>query len=127
MEDKLLEWADKVERLLTELAQPTAEIILTTAQLSGIGSLVGGFVAMLAIYPMFRATSYALKEAFAIEKERGERWRKEYEIPYFIGGFFGGVAIVVLGLFASFTLLDKWNWIAAFYPEAYIAHQILGL
>ena len=115
IEEKAVELIEKFEQLATDIAPDAVELGMTTARVAAAQTLVtGGILAILAIAGWFIVFSKVLP---------WERGKVKCDF------FYTSMASFVPGVISIATLVhltDVWAWAGIFYPELWIAKQVLG-
>jgi len=114
--DKLLQYADKIEALLVENAPEAYDALLRIVQVEAAHDLLLGVLfAASAIY----AGSWGIKFYSLCLEEGGVI--NDYEVPT----FFLSVLTVMFTIGAMICLLNIWNYIAFIDPDLALAHEVL--
>ncbi len=119
IDGRLSELAAKLSSLVTEYGPEAMSLTMDTVRLAGLGPLIVGFI-LLCILPI--STYFLVKFA----KLAGKASYSE-DGPYIFGVVACGVVTFVSAAVQTFTTFYFWHYVAVFYPEAYLAHKVLGL
>ena len=119
IDGRLQEMIDGISSLANEYGPGAVDLTMDTVRLAGFGPLaIGFFCLFLAIFSIKYVVHFGKLASEA-------RYGKEGP-PAFMVVVCGATAFVCVAS-QPFTTLYFWNYVAAFYPEAYLAHKVLGL
>jgi hypothetical protein len=116
IEEKVVEYLEKLDKLATELAPQGYDMALQVVQINAVQSLVVGFIGLVIAIFCARVVWWALTSE---------------DIGYSSAPAFAALLGVIgcLGGMLAFTInvLSVWNWIGLFHPELYLAKQLMGM
>ena len=122
MEDKVLDLLSKFEQLVIDIAPHVLELGLFTARVAAGQSL---FKACLLFILTIGFAVVSVKFFKQAVKEQRKEERGDPEDKYYAGGGIFAVAATVLGIILLVNS-SIWSVIGVFYPEVWIAKEVLG-
>ena len=125
IEEKAVELIEKFEALAVDIAPGVIELGLMAARVAAAESVLWLIVGATIYIAWVRKPGPHFKLAGVIIKECGERWRKDEESKEIFLGAIWSVATVVGGVI-TLANLSIWPFVGIFYPELWIAKQVLG-
>ncbi len=151
MEDKIIEWADKFEKIVAEKMPEAVELGLLYIRVDALSQIVFGIVSGLIAFLCYRNIERMIFKARYKEfkknlKEQDKDNRiillSEFEselslVTEFIDAIDDGeteliipsipqIVVIIFCLTMSITyLLDIWNWVAVFSPKLGLVHKLM--
>ena len=124
MEDKLLEYADKVEQALAQYGPEAYEMAVKAQFYDGLGSIITGFVLLLIVAGLGFGVRFLVRRGSKVAEESTELF-SSLELPYYSGAVIVGAVGTTLLLRAMMNLLDTWNWVSIFDPELAFLREVV--
>lgn len=120
MEERILDYADKLEAAITQYGPGVWQQTLMVVRVDGLAAIVGGFVALV----VAAACAVIVTRHYRKVKEKEGRSFDFFDTdPSIMGPFgLGGIIAFVFGLIQVF---DVWNWVAVFLPQTALIHSII--
>ena len=113
IEEKAVELIEKFEALAVDVAPDAIELGLATARVSAAAGLIQGIVALgigiLGGFIMYRMAKWELKR----------------DGDCIISCLVSAIPVLVT-VFGFVQIVNVWSWVGIFYPELWIAKQVLG-
>lgn len=121
IDGRLQEMIDKVSSLTTEYGPDVVSLGFDVIRINGAYGIVLGMVFLIV-----SIVSYHVAVAMNKSRKTADSWSAA-EFGCEVGLGVSMILSIALGVLTPFYLLDMWSWVAIFYPEAYLAHRVLGL
>ena len=125
IEEKAIELIEKFEALAVDVAPDAIELGLGVARVAAWQQILWLAIPLAIFFLSFRRPWPFFKLAGEIDKEKDDRWRRKEEIGAFLkGSAWAGTAAI--GGIVSLAHISLWPFVGIFYPELWIAKQVLG-
>ncbi len=121
IDGRLQEMIDKISSLATEYGPDVVNLGFDVVRISGAYGIILGAVFLAA-----SVVSYHVAVTFNKSRRDADSWSSA-ELGCEAGMGLSILSTLAFGVLTPFYLLDMWSWVAIFYPEAYLAHKVLGL
>jgi len=117
LETKIVELLDQLQAIAPKAGKQAVEMALVDTRVTAIGNLVlGAALLVLTLWLIRKASKW-----FSVYI--GDRY--DAEELHLAGAIFGSILALVCGIASLICLLDIWNWVGAFNPEAGLAHRLI--
>lgn len=116
-EEKLIEYADKIEKILREKGPEAYDLFIYKLQVEAAQELLVGFLLL-----MGSGVFVWLSKYFNDEAEETDSYSDEEDYKFASG--LSLVISVICMVVSLFLLLDFWNWIPFIYPDLAAANYV---
>jgi hypothetical protein len=119
LEEKVTELLIKGENLLSQAAEPTVELVLMTTRLTAGAESLQNLLSFIILFIIGYKCSKLLYPIAIKDKIEGN------DELIGTGCTIVLIAIILPIVLSVINLLDLWNYIGIFYPEAYLMHELI--
>ena len=115
IEQKAIELIEKFEALATDIAPDAIELGLMAARVAAVQDIVFSLaISLLAVSLLW------------FPKKTWKLMADETIDDRVFGTGLASIPAIITGAIGTFGLLNIWAWVGIFYPELWIAKQVLG-
>lgn len=111
--DKMDQYMSAAQEIISKYGGDAVNLGLSVLQIEAAGYLFIGFCLLILIYPTIRLFKFLAKKELEHAPDAGASI------------IFGSIAVILLSVFSAVNLLNIWNWVGVFWPQAYAIHKFL--
>lgn len=121
LSNKLIQISDQITNMIVAKTPAALGLMLMTARIDAISNILQSLSGLLLI-ALLVVGWFKLAKHIISKTDDFDGYRVLFEVVSLIGGF--GATIFLI--FCVITIADVFNWVGIWWPQIYLAHQVMG-